>query len=79
VSTIGLRSKLIPMVVGLSVLAGAHCARAAATSQKSPETTVPRVLLLPAELDPIFQQKLVQRVRGPYERCHPLNLWVLAD
>jgi hypothetical protein len=75
----GLHSKLISVVLGLSVLAAAHSARAAATNQKSVERTVPSALLLPAELDPIFQQKLVQRVRGPYERCHPLNLWVLAD
>ena len=78
-STMDLHSKLISIILGLSVLAGAHSAHAAATNQKSVEWTVPSVLLLPAELDPIFQQKLVQRVRGPYERCHPLNLWVLAD
>ena len=75
----GLHSRLISITVGFSVLAGAHCARAAATDQKSVETMVPSVLLLPAELDPVFQQKLVQRIRGPYERSHPLNLWVLAD
>jgi len=61
------------------MLAGVHCARAAATDQDSDKTTVPSALLLPAESDPIFQQKLVQRIRGPYERSHPLNLWALAD
>lgn len=75
-STIGLHSILISIIVGSSVLAGAH---AAATNQKSVETMVPSALLLPAELDPIFQQKLVQRIRGPYERSHLLNLWALAD
>jgi hypothetical protein len=28
----------------------------------------------PAELDPAFQQKLLQRVRGRYDRVHPLDL-----
>lgn len=75
----GLHPRLISIVVGLSVLAGAHSVRAAATDRKWVETTVPSVLLLPAELDPGFQQKLVQRIRGPYERSHSRNLWVLAD
>jgi len=26
----------------------------------------------PAELDPAFQQKLLERVRGRYDRVHPL-------
>ena len=74
-----LHSKLISIIVGLSVLAGADCARAAATDQKSAETMVSGVLLLPAELDPMFELRLVQRIRGPYERSRPLNLWVLTD
>jgi hypothetical protein len=73
-----LYSKLISIIAGLTVLAGAECARAATTNQQSPETMVSSVLLLPAELDPIFELRLVQRIRGPYERSH-LNLWVLAD
>ncbi|MGB7885608.1 MAG: hypothetical protein WCD52_06205 [Xanthobacteraceae bacterium] len=28
----------------------------------------------PAELDPAFQQKLLQRSRGRYEHAHPLDL-----
>jgi hypothetical protein len=75
----GPNSKLISIIAGLSVLAGAHYAYAAATNQKLVETMAPSVLFLPAEFDPIFQQKLVQRIRGPYERSHLLNLWVLAD
>jgi hypothetical protein len=74
----GQHSKLISIIIGLSMFAGAQSARAAATNQKSIGTIVPAVLLLPAELDPMFQQKLVQRIRGPYERSH-LSLWVLAD
>lgn len=27
----------------------------------------------PAELDPAFQQKLLERVRGRYDRVHPLD------
>jgi hypothetical protein len=72
----GLHSRLISIIVGLSVLTGAHYAPAAA-DQKS--VVVPSALLLAAELDPVFQQKLVQRIRGPYERCHSLNQWALAD
>jgi hypothetical protein len=75
----GLHSRLISIIIGLSVLAGMHCARAVATDQRSIETMVPSPLLLPAEADPVFQQKLVQRIRGPYERSHLLNLWALAD
>ena len=78
-STKGLHSRLISIVVGLSVFVGVHSVRAAATDREWAETMVPSVLLLPAELDPTFQQKLVQRIRGPYERSHPLTLWVLAD
>lgn len=29
--------------------------------------------LAPAGLDPAFQRKLVQRMRGPFERAHPLR------
>jgi hypothetical protein len=74
----GQHSKLISIIIGLSMFAGAQGARAAATNQKSIGTMVPAVLLLPAELDPMFQLKLVQRIRGPYERSH-LSLWALAD
>ena len=78
VSVMGLHSRLISIVVGLSLLTVAYCARAVA-DQKSVATMVPSALLLPAELDPVFGQQLVQRIRGPYERCHSLNQWALAD
>jgi hypothetical protein len=64
--------------VGLAVVAvliGAEYVRAAVDQ---PETYVNVIDfaspagLVAAELDPVFAYKLVERVRGPYERSHRL-------
>jgi hypothetical protein len=73
-STIGLHSKLISVIVGLSTLTGAQWARAAVSDRDLIQPELSSALLRPAELDPVFGQKLVLRFRGPYERCHPLSV-----
>lgn len=64
--------KLIAAVIVLLVLFGAECVRAAINHQETIKTVVaiPSYAFVPAELDPVFQQKLAQRMRGRYERSH---------
>ncbi len=33
----------------------------------------------PAELDPVFQQKLLERARGRYERVHTLGVQMIPQ
>jgi hypothetical protein len=73
---ISMRSQAIAAVLaGLTVMVGGEYVRAAShilggdiTGTISAEPTVG-----PAELDPAFQQKLLERVRGRYDRVHPLD------
>jgi hypothetical protein len=79
VSTMGWQTRAASISVAFLVLAGLPCAGTATSAQRFNEAMVPSILLRPAEADPVFQQRLVQRIRGPYERSHFLNLWALAD
>ena len=63
--------KLIAAVIVLLALFGAECVRAAINHHDTTVVAIPSYAFVPAEVDPIFQQKLAQRVRGPYERSHP--------
>jgi hypothetical protein len=71
-----MRSQAIAVVLaGLAVMIGGECVRAAShIGTDVTGTVVTPVALGPAELDPVFQQKLLERVRGRYERVHPLEL-----
>ncbi len=62
--------KLITATIVLLVLFGAKCVSAAIHDHQTTETSlaVPPYAFVPAELDPVFQKKLVQRTRAPYER-----------
>lgn len=71
-----MRAKLVAVGLTLiAVLIGAEYVRAAADQpakyENVAESTSPAGLVA-AELDPVFAQKLVERVRGPYERSHRL-------
>jgi len=65
------------IVIALAMLAtviGAECVRAAAKHHETIKTgidTPSYTNFLAAESDPLFQQKLAKRIRGPYERAHP--------
>jgi len=71
-----MRAKLA--AVGLAfvaVLVGAEYVRAAVDQTETYINVVEFASpagLVAAELDPVFAQKLVERVRGPYERSHRL-------
>jgi hypothetical protein len=76
---ISMRSQAIAAVLaGLTVMIGAECVRAAAHYNASGTdvtgTVATSAMFGPAELDPAFQQKLLERVRGRYERVHPLTV-----
>ena len=64
--------KLIVATIVLLVMFGAKCLSAAIHDHETIETSlaVPSYAFVPAELDPVFQKSLVQRIRGPYERSH---------
>lgn len=73
---ISMRSQAIAAVLaGLAVLIGGEYVRAASHGFGSDVTGTIDVApaLGPAELDPVFQQKLLERVRGRYERAHSLG------
>jgi hypothetical protein len=65
--------KLIGATIVLLALFGVKCVSAAIHGHKTIETSlaVPAYAFIPAELDPVFQKKLVQRTRAPYERSLP--------
>lgn len=65
----------ITVIVALVALIGAQCVGAAVKHHATnADLSAPSAAALPAaELDPVFQQKLVQRARGPFERAHPSN------
>ncbi len=74
---ISMRSQAIAAVLaGLTMMIGAQYVRAASHGLGGDITgtiTVTRALG-PAELDPVFQQKLLERARGRYERVHTLGV-----
>jgi len=66
----------VAVIVALSVLAGAECVGAAINRHEGIEAVIAvpaSAVLPPAELDPAFAQKLVERMRGPFERSHHSN------
>jgi hypothetical protein len=71
-----MRAKLVAVGLALAaVLVGAEYVRAEVHQPGTDGTIVESASpagLGAAELDPIFAQKLVERVRGPYERSHRL-------
>ncbi len=76
---ISMRSQAIAAVLaGMTVMIGAECVRAAAHfdayGMDVTGTVASSTTSGPAELDPAFQHKLLERVRGRYERVHPLNV-----
>jgi hypothetical protein len=74
---ISMRSQAIAAVLaGLTVMIGAQYVRAASHGPGGDITgtiTAARAFG-PAELDPVFQQKLLERARGRYERVHTLGV-----
>jgi hypothetical protein len=62
--------KLIAATITLLVLFGAKCVSAAIHDHEMAETSfaVPAYAFVPAELDPVFQEKLVQRTSARYQR-----------
>ena len=73
---ISMRSQAIAAVLaGLTVLVGGEYVRAASHAFGSDVTgTISAAASVgPAELDPAFQQKLLERARGRYSRVHPLS------
>ena len=75
-----MRSQAIAaLLAGLTVMIGGECVRAAAAHYDTfgmdvTGTVEPSAMFGPAELDPAFQQKLLERARGRYERVHLLNM-----
>jgi hypothetical protein len=73
---ISIRDQAIAAVLaGLTVMVGGEYVRAASHAFSSDVTGSINVAAAvgPAELDPAFQQKLLERVRGRYDRVHPLS------
>lgn len=73
---ISIRSQAIAAVLaGLTVMVGGEYVRAASHAFGAEITGSIKVVpsVGPAELDPTFQQKLLERVRGRYDRVHPLS------
>jgi hypothetical protein len=73
---ISMRSRAIAAVLtGLTVLIGGEYVRAASRLLNTDVTGTISVAYAagPAELDPVFQQKLLERARGRYERVHTLS------
>jgi len=74
---ISMRSQAIAAVLaGLTVMIGGEYVRAASHAFDADMTGTVKVAASvgPAELDPAFQQKLLERVRGRYDRVHPLAI-----
>jgi hypothetical protein len=74
-----MRSQAIAAVLaGLTVMIGGECVRAAAHydafGMDVTGTVASSAMFGPAELDPAFQQKLLERARGRYEHVHPLDV-----
>jgi hypothetical protein len=75
---VSMRSQAIAAVLaGLTVMIGAECVRAAvhhdAFGMDVTGTVASSAMFGPAELDPAFQHKLLERTRGRYDRVHPLD------
>ena len=75
---ISMRSQAIAAVLaGLTVMIGAECVRAAVHhdtfGMDVTGTVASSAMFGPAELDPAFQHKLLERARGRYDRVHPLD------
>ena len=71
---ISMRSQAIAAILaGLTVMIGGECVRAAAHHDTSLADEISPAMVVAAELDPAFQQKLLERARGRYERVHPLD------
>jgi hypothetical protein len=74
---ISTRSQAIATVLaGLAITIGAQCVSAASHHDGDDVTgSVNQAAVFgPAELDPAFQHKLLERTRGRYEHAHPLDL-----
>jgi hypothetical protein len=76
---ISMRSQAVAAILaGFAMVIGAECVGAAAHHDMFDSDVTGAVnqpaAFGPAELDPVFQQKLLQRSRGRYERVHPLDL-----
>ena len=74
---ISMRSQAIAAILaGFTILIGGEYVRAASHAFDADVTgtfaAAPAVG--PAELDPVFQQKLLERARGRYERVHTLGV-----
>jgi hypothetical protein len=76
---ISMRSQAVAAILaGFAIVIGAECVGAASRhdmfdAAEGTGTVNQAVVFGPAELDPAFQQKLLQRTRGRYERVHPLD------
>jgi hypothetical protein len=73
---ISMRSQAVAVVLaGLTIMVGGEYVRAASHVLGTEFTNSINVAssVGPAELDPAFQQKLLDRARGRYERVHPLD------
>jgi hypothetical protein len=74
---ISTRSQAIAAVLaGLAIMIGGECVSAASHHDGTDITgsVNTAAILGPAELDPAFQHKLLERTRGRYEHVHPLDL-----
>ena len=76
---ISMRSQAVAAILaGFAIVVGAECVAAASHHEMFDADVTGTVnqaaVFGPAELDPAFQQKLLQRSRGRYERAHPLDL-----
>ena len=76
---ISMRSQAVAAILaGFAIVVGAECVGAASHHEMFDADVTGTVnqaaVFGPAELDPAFQQKLLQRSRGRYERAHPLDL-----
>jgi hypothetical protein len=73
---ISMRSQAVAVVLaGLTIMAAGQYVRAASHVLGTEITGTVNVVssVGPAELDPAFQQKLLDRARGRYEHVHPLD------
>jgi hypothetical protein len=76
---ISMRSQAVAAILaGFAIVVGAECVAAASHHEMFDADVTGTVnqaaVFGPAELDPAFQQKLLQRSRGRYEHTHPLDL-----
>ena len=76
---ISMRSQAVAAILaGFAIIVGAECVAAASHHEMFDAdvtgTVSQAAVFGPAELDPAFQQKLLQRSRGRYEHAHPLDL-----